>query len=379
MSLHCDVAIIGGGIMGASISYYLSKMGVDKTLVCEQGRFPGLGATSKSGGFIRTYHTDNWYTERAVESFETFRNWKDIIGGDCGFEKTGFSYISNIHTDQNIKKFKSIAQKSSIPVYFMQQEDFNNVQPFYKLSPNDKIVHEPESGYADPLKATSSLLNQTQNNELLEGIKVINFEITNGRVSGIETNVGTIRADTYILTNSVWINELLCELKFKLPIKRKSIGVGFMSFNTIESPSNLNSYIDDTLDTYFRPTRGNELLFGVKIDNNNTTSVQNQEFPFITKKELINSKNVLCERLPFLKNAIIKGTRLGFDAYTDDGLPFIGEVPGWDNVYSCVGFNGGGFKIAPAVAHGIALEITNKRPISKLDNCRIERLFPPVF
>jgi sarcosine oxidase subunit beta len=258
----------------------------------------------------------------------------------------------------------------------MSHRDFQKIQPLYNLSANDKVIYEHESGYANPQETTRSFLNQAKENgtEILEGVRVNSFKKSNGRILSIETNIGSIYADVYILTNSTWINELIEPLGVTLPVRKKKIGIGFMDLRFTEYTSNLTSYVDDTLDTYFRPAYNNHLLFGVKINEEEREERRENDFSFIHNEDLIKAKERLYDRLPFLKNAPITGTRLGFDSYTEDGLPLIGEIPGFSNLYSCVGFNGGGFKIAPSVAYNIAKEIISRRKREELAVCNINRI-----
>src|ERR687886_686759 len=68
-----DAVIIGGGVMGTSIAYYLAA-----------------GGTGKSTALVRQ-HYDNYPESKMVfESWKVFYNWAELIGGDCGFVQSGF-------------------------------------------------------------------------------------------------------------------------------------------------------------------------------------------------------------------------------------------------------------------------------------------------
>ena len=83
-----DAIIIGGGIHGASLAFHLSKRGI-KNIVLEKN-FLAAGATGKSSGLVRMHYDSELESRLAWESFQYFINWKEMVGGDCGFTRTGF-------------------------------------------------------------------------------------------------------------------------------------------------------------------------------------------------------------------------------------------------------------------------------------------------
>ncbi|ASB64143.1 Dimethylglycine dehydrogenase [Bacillus velezensis] len=208
MKMHFDVVIIGAGIMGASLSYYLTKLGLKNIALCEQGIPPGNGATHKSGGFIRIFHENEWYTKRAVESYDTYADWGNKIGGSCGFKKTGFSFITDsTRSDQlraNAKKVNRYCSQVSV----LSPDEFQQFQPDFSLEGIGAIVYEPNGGYADPAKTALTFIKQSEKKgmKLLEGVKVERILHHRKKITGIQTNIGSIRADKYVVANNIWAN-----------------------------------------------------------------------------------------------------------------------------------------------------------------------------
>ena len=83
MSDVADVVVIGGGVMGASVAYHLAQGGVRRVVVVEK-RFLAAGATGKSPGLVRMHYDNEPESRLAWISFAYFRNWSEVIGGDCG-------------------------------------------------------------------------------------------------------------------------------------------------------------------------------------------------------------------------------------------------------------------------------------------------------
>src|SRR5213596_2949935 len=86
---NADVVIIGGGVNGASTAFNLTSLGVRRVIVVER-RHLGAGATGKSGSLVRMHYTNEAESRLAWESLKVFRDFANIVGGDCGFEPIGF-------------------------------------------------------------------------------------------------------------------------------------------------------------------------------------------------------------------------------------------------------------------------------------------------
>src|SRR5205809_562612 len=89
MSLDVDLAVIGGGIVGASVGFVATACGTT-TCVIERTRIGFGGATRASGGIVRVYHDDPRVAERAGRSFSSLQSISRTLGETVQFMKTGF-------------------------------------------------------------------------------------------------------------------------------------------------------------------------------------------------------------------------------------------------------------------------------------------------
>ena len=86
---RADVIVVGGGVNGASTAFHLASRGVKNVLLLER-RHLGAGATGKSGSLVRMHYTNEPESKLAFESLKIFRDFRNVVGGDCGFEPIGF-------------------------------------------------------------------------------------------------------------------------------------------------------------------------------------------------------------------------------------------------------------------------------------------------
>src|SRR5262245_14706077 len=102
---RADVVVVGGGVNGASTAYHLAARGVKSVLLIERKHL-AAGATGKSGALVRMHYTNEAESRLAFESLKIFRDFRNVVGGDCGFEPIGFlqivppGYRSEEHTSE---------------------------------------------------------------------------------------------------------------------------------------------------------------------------------------------------------------------------------------------------------------------------------------
>ena len=82
-----EALVIGAGIVGSSITHYLSEKGVGVTLL-DKGSIAG-GATGKATAVIRMHYTNPWDSAMAKIGGDVYSNWGDLIGGESGFVNSG--------------------------------------------------------------------------------------------------------------------------------------------------------------------------------------------------------------------------------------------------------------------------------------------------
>ena len=85
--VSADVVIIGGGIVGVSTAWFLTRQGVNVVL-CEKGHIAGE-QSGRNWGWVRQQSRDAREMPMMVESLKIWRTRADEIGEDVGFKQTG--------------------------------------------------------------------------------------------------------------------------------------------------------------------------------------------------------------------------------------------------------------------------------------------------
>lgn len=370
MLRNTDVLVVGGGIIGASIAYHLSCAGFGRVTLCEQDRFPGPGATAKSGGLIRMHHTNPWQATLAWQSYPIYAEWADAVGGDCGFRAIGFVMVVGPEHRRALGHNVRALRRLGIPTRMLEPEELAELQPPCRIEGIGAAAYEPFSGYANPALAALAFVQRARDRGLvaLEGVRVTSIVCREGRVTGVESNLGRIGTGTIVLASSFWATRLAEEIGLVIPVRPKQVAIGFLSWAPPRGALPLCAYIDDTVGTYFRPEPGGSLLVGVGEKDCDAAIA-----PPISEQDVLDARARVGVRLPLARDAVAVGGRSACDGYTPDNHPILGPVDGVRGLYLAVGFSGAGFKVAPAVGRAVAAELASGAEVAELARFRLRR------
>lgn len=351
-----DVLVIGAGVNGASLAYHLAMFGVRKVVVLEK-QVAAAGATGFSSGLVRMHYTNEVEARLALSSYAYFRNWADMIGGECGFTETGFIRTVAPKNTEKLRANVAMLQRIGVETYLITPDELRELAPNVWAEDILLAAYEPYSGYADPTATTFSLLSaaRQQGVQLRQQIEVQGFVTQGERILGVQTSEGVIEAGTVVCATGGWTMELLAKLGLKFPVWNVRQQVAILQ-RPDEAQSDHMTYIDGVLDVYYRPDSpgltlvgGGAMEPGVDPDH----FEHNADASFI---EEIAEK--VSRRMPALENASYVRGWSGIFAVSADLHPLLGPVPGYENLYAIFGCNGTGFKTAPAVGKALAEQIT---------------------
>jgi sarcosine oxidase, subunit beta len=346
MSETYDVIIIGGGIHGASLAFQLSLHGI-KNVVLEKN-FLASGATGKSSGLVRMHYDSKLESQLAWESFQYFLNWKDRVGGDCGFTRTGFLELVGREYEKQLQANIVMHQEIGIPSLIVNAADVKRLVPSFYTEDLDLAAYEPESGYADPSAAASSLMDAARKNKttFMAGVQVTGIKVSSNRVIGVETNQGSMSGGVVVNAAGAWAASIADMVGLSIPVDTWRHDTMYIRRPVEMGPSH-PTVIDIIKSMYFRPETGSLTLLGLEDGNPIGTDPDGDAdlaMPGFVEK----ASDRICERIPAMEKGSLHSSSAGFDGITPDQSPILDQA-GPDGFFLDCGFSGTGFKIAPAV------------------------------
>ena len=202
------VVIIGGGVVGIGAAIYLAERGIP-CLVCEKGRVAGE-QSSRNWGWIRKQGRRPEEIALMLESDRLWRRFADEAG-DFGFRTGGVSYFAQ--TDAELQKhadWMTHAQHYQIETRLLTADEVAA-----RTGRTDRRfvggVTSPTDAYAEPALAVPALARRAESlgAVIAPGTAVRTLLREGGRVTGVVTEHGTVRADAVVLAGGAWTRTFL--------------------------------------------------------------------------------------------------------------------------------------------------------------------------
>jgi sarcosine oxidase subunit beta len=353
-----DIVVIGGGIMGASIAWHLARRGIGKVTLLERSTIAS-GASGKTGALLRQHYTNRPEATLAHLSLQVFRNWSEIVGGDCGFVESGlvFTIAKGPNQARNLASLEvNVAMQCEIGIntQIVTPSELLDLQPFLDISDLAAATLEPNSGYVNAVAATRSmaLAAISAGVEIIENCEVLGIDVSGDHAVGVTTNTGSIATDTVICAAGPWSKTLTAPLGLDLPIAALRVQVAVLNRPlALERPH--AAYIDTALGLFIRPWTEGQTMVGIgggdqhdEVDPNNYEVRNSPGYGQLAITEI-------AKRMPLMAGASYSHGHAGLYDMTPDSHPIIGPA-GPDGLYVAAGFSGAGFKKAPTVGQCVA-------------------------
>lgn len=336
------VAVVGAGVVGASVAFHLAKHGVEVGLY-DAGP-PAGGASGRSGALVRMHYTFLPDAALAKASLDEFMAWPSVVGGESGFRRTGFLRIVARELEDKLRQTVSGLQGLGVKTHVVDARDIAEIDPRLRVSESEVAAYEPDSGYGDPhtmVEAYSSHPNVHTN---------FYQRVTDVARAGGLWRVQTVAApakdyDALVLACAFGAAELLAKHNITLPLYRRSHVVCFVE-STVNRERPHVTCIDGPMGLYFRPEGAALTLCGPQV----MAEEEGQEsVPDAARERALHA---LSQRIPDTRSAEWHSGYIAQDTHTPDGHAAIGPVA--DGLFVAAGFSGTGFKTSPAVGDLVA-------------------------
>jgi sarcosine oxidase subunit beta len=361
MPATAEAIIIGAGVMGASLAFHLTRAGMKSVIVLDKKGLCG-GMTAKSGALVRMHYTNEPEARMAFAALHYFQHWQEIVGGACGFTRTGFIVTVTPDNADRLRQNVAMLQRVGVNTSVITPQELRALQPFAQVDDLAAAAYEPESGYADPRATATAFMQQAQRQgaTLREGIAVTAIRTSNGRVVGVDTAAGPFDAPIVVVMAGPWSDRLLRTVGIDFPLTLQRAQIAFYHRPPPLAEGHM-VFIDGALGTYFRPHGEGLTLVGVgrwqpepPPDPDHYNEANDPDF-------IPAAKAKAARRIPSLQQAEYERGHAGIYDVSPDSRAILDRAPGIEGLYMAAGFSGTGFKISPAVGACMAELITQGR------------------
>ena len=339
-----DVLVVGGGVVGLSVAYELARQGVEVTLL-ERGRLGGEASWAGAG----MLPPGSWYSEHAaLDDFaklakECYPTWSEelleLSGINNEFWVCGGRYDKSSANDmycQRLNRWRDLG------IQVEEHEDHFWV-------PEEAQIRNPR--HIKALQRSCEALGTT----IYQKCDVKAFNTTPDGVKTVIAIDGSFDVGSVVITAGCWSSPLVKQLGLNLPSRPLRGQMLLLRPEQMTLPCNRHRY-----PFYLVPRRDGLLLVGA--------TVEYVGFDRRTTKEAFHKLLDFARDMdPLFRVGNIEGFWSGLRPDSLDGLPTIGRVPGWQNVWLATGHSRAGFQFALPTAKLIAAQILGQSPLATSD------------
>ncbi len=355
MKSHVQAVVIGGGVVGCSVLYHLTKLGWPEVMLIERSELTSGSTWHAAGGF----HTLNADTNMAALQGYTiglYQELERISGQSCSLHHVGGLTIAT--TPERLDFLKAERAKHrymGLDTEIVGPEDIARMSPITDTRGLVGALYDPLDGHLDPSGTTHAYARAAR----LQGAEIVLRNPVRElvpRADGswdVVTEQGTVHAEQVVNAAGLWAREVAAMAGFFLPCH--AMEHQYLVTDDIpevyQRDHELPHVMDPAGETYLRQ-EGRGLVLGIYEHDCEPWAVDGTPWDFgheLLPEKLGRIEHQLeqaFERYPCLQTAGIKSVINGPFTFAPDGNPLVGPVPGlpgyWCAAAVMAGFSQGG-------------------------------------
>ena len=341
------VVVVGGGVIGCSVAYHLTKFGWKDVVLLERDQLTS-GTTWHAAGLVSQLGPTAAVTKIRKYTLDLYKKLEKEVDHSAGLRINGA--LSIAQTDarwQELQRQATTAQLYDVDIKILDKDQIKKNYPIMHTEDLKGGVLMPGDGAADPSGVTHMLAKGARlgGAKIFEQSPVETILTKNGRVSGVRVNGQDIECEYVVLATGMWSRQIGEKIGVSIPLYPAE------HFYVITEPiENLSPTLpvirDFDSSTYIKEDAG-KLLIGIfegkSIPAFNKTNKVPEDFSFGEFPENFDHFEPYLEksmkRFPVLEQAGIRKFFSGPESFTPDTNSLLGEVPEVKNLFVSCGLN----------------------------------------
>jgi heterotetrameric sarcosine oxidase gamma subunit len=380
---RAQVVVIGGGAIGTSVAYHLTKLGVNDVVLLERKELTA-GTTWHAAGLITSAgmpsETFLWMSRYTTELLPT-------LTAETG-QDTGFRTIGHLHLACTPQRLETVTREAifakahGVPVEMVGPEEVARHWPAAKVDDILAAAWVPDEGRANPADVAQAYAKgaRAAGARVIEGVTVTGFTTANGTVTGVLTDQGAIETENVVVAAGMWGRQLGALAGVSLPLQAAEhyylltdeVEWAHPDLPVVEDPDRYGYYREE----------GGGILVGLFEPNAAPWSLDQipQDLGFaVLPPDWDRTSGFLSDamdRFPSLHDAGIRQFFCGPESFTADNGPLIGEVPELRGFFAACGLNSLGILLSGGAGSLIAQWIVDGESPVDLSGIAPDRMLP---
>ena len=362
MTTRAAIAVIGGGVIGASIAYHLAREGVDDVVIIDRAMGPGAGSTGRATGGFRAQFATAVNVQMSLLSRDALLRFNDETGVDPGFEQVGYLWLASSPAEMEaIRAAQQVQHNEGLTeARVLTTRDALDINP---LVQGDDIIGGafcPSDGYIKPLEILRGYLESAERLgvRFLWDTKCVGMVRSGDRIESLHTTRGHIGVGAVVNAAGPWAAHVAEMAGVDLPVTSLRRQAAF-TVPTDAIPANMPMTILMSNGFHVRAREGRALFSWPTTEQPGEPADLSADVNWVNEVTAHARK-----RLPVLENVGIDWDMCyaGLYEMSPDHHAVLGKSPSCSNMYFANGSSGHGVMHSPAIGSIIADIIMDKKP-----------------
>jgi 4-methylaminobutanoate oxidase (formaldehyde-forming) len=258
--------VIGGGVGGAAILYWLTRLGWTDTVLLERSRVTS-GSTFHSAGLVGQLRGSLSLTQMMMNSVELYRSLGQEVGLETGWHEVGSLRLASSHERmEELARQAGWAKTFGLPLELMSAQEAQRMFPPMSTDGVLGAAFLPTDGYIDPSQLTFALVEGARRRgaEICEETRVSGIEVRDGRVRRVLTDRGDIATELVVNAGGMFAPEIGHMVGVTVPLI--AMAHEYLITKPSGLPLDMPTMRDPSLLVYYRPESGGLIMGGYERD-----------------------------------------------------------------------------------------------------------------
>ncbi|TIP08013.1 FAD-dependent oxidoreductase [Mesorhizobium sp.] len=377
-----EYVVIGGGIIGLSIAYHLTRLGHRDVLLLERDQLT-CGTTWHAAGLVTQLRANENMARLAQYSAELFQDLEKLTGQPTGFRQSGsITVAATAARMEELKRGASMGRSFGLEVEIIDATEAKRRVPLLDVSDILGAAWIASDGMTNPIDTARAFAAGARQGgaKILEGTPVTRIIVERGRFAGVETANGVVRAEKAVICTGLWSRNVAADLNWTVPLHAAEHF--YVVTEAIPNlPNDLPTIRDMDAKVYAKPDAG-KLLVGFFETHAKPWGMDAipRDFSFDSLPEDFDHiepyLTAAIERMPALADIGLQLNFNGPESFTPDNRFLLGPAPDIEGLYVATGFNSCGIESSGGAGKVMAEWMSTGIPASDYWEMDVRRAMP---